>query len=239
MPNYNVSLAEEILGAVGIGGTILLRPFLRRWYATWGAEPAETILALPYDELIAQPRISNTRGISIAAPAGVVWAWLVQIGQGRGGLYSYARLENLAGCQMENANHIDPALQHLDVGDMVRLGPEGYPAFPVIQVEAPHLLALFGGPEYQPGMSGLKVNQAMPLLWSWVFQLEPCSTKQTRLIVRSRLDFLDGFGNFLMWKVFTDPIHFHMERQMLLGIKQRAEDVQELPLADEPVPTRH
>jgi len=80
MPNYNVSLAEEILGGVGISGTILLRPFLRGWYTTWGAELAEAAQTLPYDDLIARPRLSNTRAITITAPPEVVWAWLVQIG---------------------------------------------------------------------------------------------------------------------------------------------------------------
>jgi hypothetical protein len=231
MPNYNVSLTKEILGGVGIGGTILLRPFLRGWYTAWGAEPAEAAQNLPYDDLIARPRLSNTRAITIAAAPEVVWAWLVQIGQGRGGLYSYERLENLAGCQMKNANDIDPALQQLAIGELVRLGPEGYPAFPVIQVDPPRLLALFGGPEFVPGMAGLQVSQAVPLLWSWVFSLSPRIPAHTRLIVRSHLDYLDGFGNYMMWKVFTDPIHFCMERQMLLGLKKRAEAGQDLPVA--------
>lgn len=36
---------------------------------------------------------------------------LVQIGQGRGGLYSYERLENLGGCDMHNADRIIPEYQ--------------------------------------------------------------------------------------------------------------------------------
>ena len=42
-------------------------------------------------------RISATRAVTVEAPVAEVWPWLAQIGQGRGGLYSYDGLENLLG----------------------------------------------------------------------------------------------------------------------------------------------
>jgi hypothetical protein len=45
------------------------------------------------------PVLESTRAISIESPADKIWPWLVQMGQGRGGLYSYERLENLAGTE--------------------------------------------------------------------------------------------------------------------------------------------
>jgi hypothetical protein len=222
---FDASLSEEIGAAVKIAGTILFRPLLRSRYAVWGATPQEVRMAMPYDELIANPKLVSTRGITIQAPLDGVWAWLVQIGQGRGGLYSYERLENLAGCQMKNADQILPELQDLKIGDIVRLGPEGYPAFDVIAVQPPRVVALWGGPDviHHPELLGLQPGPSEPILWSWVFCLFPVDASVTRLVIRARLDFQEGFGNTLMWKVATDPMHYNMERQMLRGIKKRAE----------------
>jgi hypothetical protein len=223
--HFDASLIEEVGAALTIAGTLLLRPLVRSRYAVWGATPDEVRMPMPCDELIASPRLTSTRAITIQAPANEVWAWMVQIGQGRGGLYSYERLENLAGCQMHNANQILPELQDLKIGDVVRLGPEGYPAFDVIAVQPPCVLALWGGPDviHHPELRGLTSGSDVPVLWSWVFQLFPQGPGATRLVVRARLDFPEGFGNTMMWKVATDPMHFNMERQMLRGLKKRAE----------------
>jgi hypothetical protein len=95
------------------------------WQAHWGATDAEVSQAMPGDELVAQPQNQTTRAITVDAPAASVWPWLVQIGQGRGGLYSYEMLENLIGCDMHNADTIIPAFQNTGMGDKVRMYPEG------------------------------------------------------------------------------------------------------------------
>lgn len=48
--------------------------------------------------------------------------WLVQIGLGRAGWYSYDWLDNLG---RHSAERIIPKLQHLAVGDLIPLGPDG------------------------------------------------------------------------------------------------------------------
>jgi len=75
---------------------------------SWRATPAETKRALPGDELVPEPRIQITHAVTIAAPVERVWPWLAQIGQDRGGFYSYEWLENLAGCEMRNADRVHP-----------------------------------------------------------------------------------------------------------------------------------
>ena len=132
---YNPTLVEEGLGALAVGLTVLASPLLRPWYSKWGATEAETMKSLPGDEQVPNPNMVNTRAITIEAPVATVWPWLVQMGQGRGGLYSYERLENLVGCEMHNADEILPEYQELMVGDMVRLseGDEG-PHFVVTAV---------------------------------------------------------------------------------------------------------
>jgi hypothetical protein len=48
---------------------------------------------------------------------------------------SYEGLENLAGCRIHNVRRIVPQLQDLQVGDLIRLGPKGYPCFRVWALE--------------------------------------------------------------------------------------------------------
>jgi len=183
---------------------------LRPWHIRWGATDEEIRQPLPGDEIVQHPRNWATRAISIDAPAAAVWPWIVQIGQGRGGLYSYDWLENLVGCDIHSTNWIIPELQYLEVGDIIRLGPEGYPAYPVAAIELGRVLVL-GGDDPQLGAH------------SWVFYLEPIDEQTTRLIVRSRGEYRPTLGNLVIWRVITEPLHFIMERKMLLSIKQHAE----------------
>jgi hypothetical protein len=220
--DFNPSLIDEGLGGISIAASILFSPLLRPWYSQWGATAAERKKSLPGDELVPNPALESTRGITIRAPTEAIWPWLLQLGQGRGGFYTYQRLENLAGCQIHNANQIRPELQNLEVGDLVRLGPEGYPAFDVAAIE-PQVALILQGDIPNP--------QGKPTTWIWIFYLDPIDTNTTRLILRTRLDYEPNLGNAVMWRVFTDPISFNMERRMLQGIKARAE-------ATDPYPAR-
>ena len=47
--------------------------------------------------------------------------------------------------------------------------------------------------------------------------------KSTRLVARFRQSYERRLGNVVVWRVFTDPITFWVERKMLQGIKVRAE----------------
>ena len=100
-------------------------------------------MPLPGDDLVANPALESTRAITIQAPASTIWPWLVQLGQGRGGFYSYQRLENLIGSDIHNADSIVPEYQDLKVGDQVRISREG-PAFEVAAVERDSTLILRG-----------------------------------------------------------------------------------------------
>jgi hypothetical protein len=206
--NFNPTVIEEGLGALLIGACIAFRPLLRPWYSRWGAADDEVEKPLPGDDHVPQPNLQTTRAITIQAPIEAVWPWVVQMGQGRGGLYSYERLENLAGCQMVNADRILPEHQDLKAGDKFRIMVEGSgPAFDVLAVEPGQALIL-GGDEPPT---------------SWGFILEAIDERSTRLYARFRQNFEPTFGNTLMWRVFTEPISFVMGRKMLQGIKVRAE----------------
>src|SRR5690349_17248569 len=68
---------------------------LHPWLMTWGATTAEQRMTLPGDSFVPSPAAESTRAHPINAPAGEVWRWLIQLGQDRGGFYSYDWLENL------------------------------------------------------------------------------------------------------------------------------------------------
>lgn len=217
------SLWENVYGACAVGISLLFSPVIRGWYNRWGATDDEINAALPGDDLAPHVRLGYTRAITINAPAATVWKWLIQIGQGRGGLYSYEGLENLIGCDMHNAETIVPALQHLKAGDFVRLGPPGYPQYKVVEVCPTHRLILTGA-DPKTGET-LDCSRPLPPVYTisnWVFVLKQCKDGSTRLIVRSRLDYNPTVMNDLLWHLM-EPINFVMERKMLLGIKQRAE----------------
>ena len=203
MSTLTVELAVAIgLFAVAFVYSLLVRP----WHLRWGATDEEVGQSLPGDELSSpQPKLNATHAITINAPAADVWPWLVQMGQNRGGFYSYTWLENLVGCHMCNADRIVPEWQTLEVGDSVRLHPQARP-LKVLIVE--------------PGRS-------IVLEKIWAFHLRPIDEGTTRLIIRGRGDYnpasKNPILNFLVWRIIFEPAHFIMERKMLLGIKRRVE----------------
>jgi hypothetical protein len=168
------------------------------WMRSWGATPAETKRALPGDELVPDPRIQITHAVTIAAPVERVWPWLAQVGQDRGGFYSYEWLENLAGCEMRNADRVHPEWQERQVGEPVPLHPAA-PGLPVTIFEPGRVIGLEG--------------------WG-IFLVEPAGDGATRLIARGRIP---GGLSFIGYETLLDIPHFVMQRKMLQEIKARAE----------------
>jgi hypothetical protein len=218
-------ILENIGGAVMIGGCVILRPLLRARYSRWGASDEEVKRSLPGDERVPDSLATQTMALTVGARAAEIWPWLAQIGQERGGLYSYELLENLARCRMRNADHIVPEWE-LAVGDRVRLGPEGYPVHGVVGLERGRWL-LLAGADIKTGLVGElpKPGQSEYVNFSWAFYLDERSGGATRLLSRSRLDYAPrSFASRVIWIWFTDPIGFVMTRKMLLTLKQRAEE---------------
>jgi len=197
-------------GLAAAGASYLL--WIRPWLLTWGAAADERWKTLPGDQFIPEPDASATRAITIDAPPDRVWPWLAQIGQGRGGFYSYAWLENMAGCQIVNAQKVHAEWQEVKVGDQVLLHPN-FPAIPVALVDPNHALVLGG--------KGIPEKGIPPVTWSFVIETAP--RHATRLIVRWRVRTTGSVSDALMYKYMLEPIHFIMERKMMLGIKARAE----------------
>src|SRR5579859_3856379 len=70
---------------------------VRPWLLHWGTTADETTSPLPCDNLVAEAVYVTTRAVTVQAPAEAIWPWLVQMGQGRAGFYTYDRLEQIVG----------------------------------------------------------------------------------------------------------------------------------------------
>lgn len=197
---------------------LAVRPRLLRW----GASTQEAAGPLPGDELVRTPRMQSTRAVTINAPAASVWPWLVQLGAGRGGMYSYDLLENAAGLGMRSADRILPEHQRLDVGDVVPLGPDV--GIPVRRLETGSVLGLGGTVDPRTGkITSSVIAAAGPRLeLGWTFVLQPAGQGSTRLLSRTRYDYAPLAVGLILRPVL-EPVQFIMERRMLLGIKSRAE----------------
>lgn len=214
-------IAAFLRGVVVAGALVagvyarVLRPRVLRW----GATDTEVSGQLPGDEIVPNPRYLATHAVTIRAPAATVWPWLVQMGQGRGGFYSYTWLENLVGCDLHNAARVIPEFQHLQVGDKVRLVPEGNPVplyFLAAAIHAERALVL-----HTAGSPAESFRAGLPYA-TWAFVLEPIDDG-TRLIARFRADFKPTAGGWIRNKYLLEPVHFLMERKMLLTIRRLAE----------------
>ena len=203
-------------------GTVIgfYQPVIRPWHTRWGATDAETRLRLAGDEVIQGEVNQSTRAIDIQAPIGQVWPWLLQLGQGRGGLYSYDFLENLVGCDIHTLDTIDPALQGLQVGDVIRIGKQaGLPSYHVVRLE-PEAVLVLRVVDAETGEEGDA---------TWGFYLEEKSSTLTRLLIRHRDQPAQDATTRIVNAVF-DPISFVMERRMLYGIRDHAESQRQVGL---------
>jgi len=182
----------------------------------WGATADEVAAVLPGDEFVPDPAENTTLAVTVAAAPEQVWSWLVQMGENRGGLYSYDWLENLFGLHIHSAEDIREEWQHLALGDRVVVVPEGYGpmpagyAFTVARVDPPRALVLRQAPPEHP--------------WNgvWSFHIVPAGDGRCRLLSRSRTEVAPQLGLRIATRI-GEPVTLVMTRRMLHGIRQRAE----------------
>jgi len=170
-------LIEGIPGAALIAACVLLRPLMRPWYSRWGATDEEVNRSLPGREFAPHPKGGYTQAITIPAPTEEVWPWVVQIGQGRGGFYSYDFLENLVGCDIHSVDRIVPQFQNFEPGEGLRLFPEA-PPIPLAVFEHFKILSPEKAYDFSPRpppFHWLSLSRAAP--WS-----SPEETKKRPLI---------------------------------------------------------
>ena len=202
--------------AAGITATGAVAAYVllaRPRHLRWGASSGEREAPLPGDDLVVTPDLTATRAITVHAPASQVWPWIAQLGQGRGGFYSYDFLENLAGCDIHSADRIIPEWQDIKIGDEVRLAPAA--ALNVAAVERGRSLVLRGG------VTLATTPPPYDFTWAWVLRDQPDGT--TRLLLRERYRYTRPWARLLVEPV--EAVSFVMSQKTLRGIRDRAERV--------------
>jgi hypothetical protein len=196
--------------ALGAGLAVVYVRVVRPWALRWGATDQEAARPLPGDGVVKKADYVATRAITIHAGPGQVWPWLVQIGSGRAGWYSYDRLDNAG---VPSAAQIIPELQQLAAGDLV----------PMVTGKDIGVWVK----ELEPGRRMLWWDQKGEYSWEWL--LEPAAAG-TRLVSRLRVT-RHPWTRRMLYEVVAANGDIVMIRKMLRGIKERAER-----LAADPAP---
>ena len=195
------------------------------WLVNWGASEAEQQAALPGDELNPNAQWQTTRAVTIHASADDVWAWLIQHGQDRAGFYSYTWLENIVGADIRNVDELRPEWQQRTVGDAIPMARRDLLGGRAADMSFVRVLRV------EPGQA-LVVGDASGSTGvtngTGAYIVQPVDANATRLIVRERNGSTSAgrlprlTGSAIRWLIW-DPMHFVMQRRMMLGIKDRAE----------------
>jgi hypothetical protein len=193
-------LGRMTVAAVAAAGFVAYR----RWHLTWGANADEVAGAMPGDELLPVAQFQATRAITIDAPPAKVWPWLTQVGFGRAGFYSYDLLDNLG---RPSATTLLPFWQHPWPGDI---------AAPMTRPSTVDTAFVFGPIVENEHMVWSKPNS------TWAWRLTPLDGHRTRLVtrLRQRYQLTPALPITVGLMELAD---FPMMRQMLRGIRSRAE----------------
>lgn len=187
---------------------------------TYGSTPEERLKRLPGDELIAEPMVQTDHAVTIAAPPSAVWPWLVQMGWGRAGWYTARWVDRLLfPANGPSAERIDPDLQDIAVGTFIPDGPpETGCGLDVVRLEPERALVLRSN-SHLP----LSWRDRAELDWTWAFVLTPTDGgRGTRFHFRSRWVTQPWWFTLSGWLGIV-PADFVMSRDMLKGVKERAE----------------
>lgn len=207
-----------VLAYVGVAA--FAHPALR----SWGTTAAELAMALPGDAERRDRALELQHAVTVEAPAEDVWVWLVQLGQDRGGFYSYDWLERAAGLGIRNVSEIRDEWQALRPGDVIRATPPNY----------------LGGlvDEVAWTVGDVTPERSLVLENRGAFVLQPISDERTRFIIRTKM----GGRNRSVWVSAANLLgfqmpHFIMQRRMMLTIKELAEARFAVRSAEAPVRT--
>ena len=219
--------------AVGVFASVATGYGALQWLGrSYGASRDERRRRLPGDSLCRAPHAVTDHAVTIDAPPSAVWPWLVQMGWGRGQWYTARWVDRLLFPKNgPSADRIVPELQQLAVGDRILDGPpEANCAFTVVGLDPNRSLVLRSTEHLPPGWAerfGASID------FTWAFVLRDLSRGRTRFIFRSRVR-IEPRWIRAFYRVVLIPADFVMARQMLRGVKQRAER-----RVDKPTPLAH
>jgi hypothetical protein len=181
---------------------------VRPAFLKWGATPEEAARVFPGSVTPSSIEYQSTRALTVAAPPEKVWARFVQLGIGRSGFYSYSWMENLFLAGIRNDFRLVPDWQGRPSGEFVRSFQYGKP---------------------KAGANGwafeiLEPGRAFHLNPGWgPFVMEADGRGGTRLLVRSVSAAPMNLPIKALLTILLDPVHFVMEKRMMLSVGALAE----------------
>jgi hypothetical protein len=207
------------LAVVGVGAAGYA--WLQWLGRTYGSTRAERHEVLAGDDVCSHPRLTTTHAITIHAPPERVWPWLVQMGWGRGQWYTARWVDRLLfPANAPSANRIVEELQHLEIGDRILDGPpEAHCSFVVVALREHEHLVLHSTEHLPPGWAerfGAWID------FTWAFALRDLGDEGTRFMFRARTR-AGPWWVSLIYLAAMVPADFVMSRQMLRGVRRRAE----------------
>ncbi|HSJ06459.1 MAG TPA: hypothetical protein VK936_07150 [Longimicrobiales bacterium] len=202
---------RDALGVLFVGYVAFIG-MVRPWHQRWGSTEKELRAPLPGDRFApGDATYGIQHAVTVHAPAERVWPWIAQIGQDRAGFYSYAFLENLAGLHLRNADRIHAEWQDIEERQFVQATPVGW----------------LGRDEPLGWRVPFADENRVMVVENWgAFILVPHDERTTRFIIRTRTNTpLRGWHLAVapLSLLLLEPVHFVMERRMMLGIKERVE----------------
>ncbi len=207
-------MTAGILAGIIAAGLVFLG-FYRPWHSRWGATDEELALEMPGDELLERPTFNVTRAVTIRARPEEIWPWILQIGYGRAGFYSYDLLDNLG---KPSAARIIPELQQVLVGDWVPMSGKV-------------------SEETAFRVKGFEPNRWM--LWekaasTWAWSLRPLDEERTRMVIWLKCRYRWTKPTIVTDLILMEIGDFPMMRKLMLGIKRRAENLSRQSREGEP-----
>jgi proline iminopeptidase len=207
-----------LLSAVaGAAYAMLVRPRLLRW----GATDEEVSRPYPGADLIPDSTRGATNAITINAPPATVWPWLVQMGYGRGGWYSWDHLDNWGDV---SADRIHPEWQEIAIGDHVPSMPGEKAWWEVAALEPERFLGLRATVDLR--MRPFDPRGPRPRFYSdslWGFQLVGLPDGRTRLVESGYWAVRPRWLRAIVSFVFLEPSHWIMQTRQFANLKRRAE----------------
>jgi hypothetical protein len=177
---------------------------------------------IPGDDIVAKPEVMTNHAITIDAPPESVWPWLTQMGWHRAGWYTARWVDRLLfPANWASADRLIPELEDITIGSFVPDGPpETKCGFIVAELD-PGLALVLHSTSHVPESWRTKYHAALD--WTWSFNLTPLDQgRRTRFLFRSRWMTRPWWFTLFGWFIVV-PADLVMSRDMLHGVKERAE----------------
>jgi len=183
--------------------------FMRPHILRWGATDEEVHAPFPGAELVPGGVRSGTMAATIDAPPSKVWPWLIQMGYGRAGWYSWDYLDNLG---RQSSRTLHPEWQDVEVGDYLS-GPNvselERKAWEVAALETERFLGL---------RSRIRGSESL-----WAFWLKELPGMKTRLIVSGFWRTDPAWLRPIFGFALLEWTHWIMQMKQFAEIKRRVE----------------